>query len=320
MTSSREKGGRGFMPSHQTASPQPQMLSNADLILNMLCRARESDRRKFLRKQSLPDYLYKFKRVDLQKPKYLEDIIVNSTLFLSSPSSFNDPFDMKPRAIVEGDLTTLLKKIESLPCPSEKAKRDALREAQMAWQEQGSHGVFIKYKVEDIVESLFADTGVFCFSTVHRQMSRETGPRNKLMWSHYGDSHAGICLQFQVSKDPAILRRLVRVSYSDEYPTINWLSTRMEEECLSAATNKEPCWSYEHEWRYVQLNSANTKLSFDPSLLTGIFLGARLSEVSMAEVTRLLKARQKASLPEVRLYRVQADRSSYKIRVIQCTQ
>jgi hypothetical protein len=305
------------MPSRKAASTQFTAPSRAETILDLLNRASERDRRFYLREKGMPDYLYKFKKVDLERPGHLEDILINSSLFLSSPTSFNDAFDMLPRVTVEGDLASILQKIESLPAPSEKEKRNAIRRAKTVWREQGVDGIFSEYKIKEVVEALFADTGVFCFSTIDRNASRETGPRSTRMWGLYGDSHRGICLQFQVSKHPAILRRLVRVSYTNEFPTLNWLSPRHGEDCLYAATNKQPCWSYEHEWRYVEINSAGSKLGFDPCFLTGIIIGAKTDEVSVKEVRRLLVERQKAGLPKVRGYRAELGNSSYKVKVVQ---
>jgi hypothetical protein len=276
----------------------------------------EIDRRRYLRSQRLPLALYKFKSVNTEKPHILEDIILNSRLYLSSPQSFNDLFDMKPHATVEGDLSTLLAKIDSLPAPSQMAKQDAINRAQAVWREHGADGIAKEYRVKENIESLFANTGIFCFSSVSSEASRVTGPLNNLMWSHYGDSHRGVCLQFQVSKDPQILQRLVRVQYSDEYPTINWLSPRAEDEFGFAATNKQASWSYEHEWRHVQLNSARTYLRFNPCLLTGIILGAKKTEESIEEINRIMRMRAESGSPPLRVYCAQTDQASYKIRVL----
>jgi hypothetical protein len=279
----------------------------------------EIDRRRFLRKQKLPLALYKFKSVNTEKPHILEDIIASSRLYLSSPQSFNDLFDLKPHATVEGDLPTLLAKIDSLPAPSQRAKQDAMKRAQAVWREHGTDGIAKEYRVQENIESLFANIGVFCFSAISSEASRVTGPRNNLMWSHYGDSHRGVCLQFQVSKDPQILQRLVRVQYSDEYPTINWLSPRVEDECRFAATNKQASWSYEHEWRHVQLNSARTYLRFNPCLLTGIILGAKITDESIEEINRIMRMRAESGLPPLRVYCAQTDQASYRIRVLRWT-
>jgi hypothetical protein len=316
MTIERQGGGRGFILSQQGSSPQSDGRTKAEYNLRTLGLATEIDRRKFLRNQNLPVSLYKFKSVNPEKPYILEDIIVNSKLYLSSPQSFNDLFDMKPHATVEGNLLTLLAKIKSLPAPSQKAKRDAMQRARAIWREHGLNGIANEYRIQETIESLFADTGVFCFSTISPEASRDTGPRNNLMWSHYGDSHGGVCLQFQVSKDLQILQRLVKVTYSDRYPTINWLSPRVKEECLFAATNKQTSWAYEHEWRRVQLNSARTYTHFNPCLLTGIILGAKITAESMTEVDRVLKMRAEAGLPPLRKYCAQTDRASYKIRIL----
>jgi hypothetical protein len=82
------------MPTHKPKNDNGG--STAELFLHTLNSAPDLVRRKFLREQSLPRMLYKFKAVSPEKPHILEDIIVHSRLYLSSPESFNDPFDMKP--------------------------------------------------------------------------------------------------------------------------------------------------------------------------------------------------------------------------------
>ena len=306
------------MPTHQPRNDHGR--SMAELILHTLNSAPDLDRRKFLRKQSLPSMLYKFKAVSHEKPHILEDIIVHSKLYLSSPETFNDPFDMKPRVSVEGNLSDLLTKINSLPAPSPQAKQDALKRARTIWREHGWPGIANEFRIQESAYALFRETGVFCFSTCstasdHREASRESGPRNNLMWSHYGDSHRGICLQFQVSKYPVILRRLVRVTYSDKFPEINWISPTFKQECLYAATNKHSRWSYENEWRILQLNSAGSCVHFEPSLLSGIILGAKVSEKSIEEIIQMLAKRDEMGLPPLKIYRAEMKPGSYQIGI-----
>ena len=308
------------MPTHQPSNPNFNGMSRAELVLQELNAAPELDRRKILRRQSLPSMLYKFKGVSPEKPYILEDIIVSSRFYLSSPESFNDPFDMKPRVTVEGNLSSLLAKIYSLPAPSPQARQDALRRARTIWQEHGWAGIANEFRIQESGEALFRETGVFCFSTTcmksdSSEASRESGPRNSLMWSHYGDSHRGICLQFQVSKYPLILRRLVRVSYSDKYPEINWISPAFDQECLYAATNKHSRWSYENEWRHIQLNSAGSFAQFAPSLLSGIIIGAKISDSAVREITRILAKRDEMGLPPLKKYRAEMKSGSYQVRI-----
>jgi len=306
------------MPTHQPSNENGR--SMAELILHALNSAPELDRRKMLRGQSLPSMLYKFKVVSPEKPYILEDILVNSRLYLSSPETFNDPFDMKPRVSVEGNLSSLLEKIKSLPAPSPQAKQDALGRARTIWREHGWSGIAHEFRIQESADALFRETGVFCFSTSctsseHLEVSRESGPRNNLMWSHYGDSHGGVCLQFQVSKYPLILRRLARVSYSDRFPEINWISPAFEQECLYAATNKHSRWAYENEWRLIQLNSAGSYVHFEPSLLSGIILGAKISDSSVGEIIRILTKRDEMGLPPLKKYRAEMKPGSYQIRI-----
>ena len=320
MDGRQQRRGIGFMPSHPLRRHQLNGNSRAESILQFLTGVPEKDRQRFLRKQDWPIFLYKFKAVDPEKPYILEDLLVRSQLFLSSPESFNDPFDMRPRVTVDGRPADLVQTIKSLQVLSLKAKSKAIKRAERIWKERGAIGIAEEYRLQENLDELFRETGVFCFSTSAKtgagmHSGRQSGPRNNLMWSHYGDNHKGICLQFKVSKDLGILKHLVQVSYSDNYPTINWLSPSFDQQCLYAATNKQSCWSYENEWRYVQLNSARTSVPFAPSLLAGIILGAKASETALSEVRRILDMRAKLGLTSVQIYRATLSPGLYGIQV-----
>jgi hypothetical protein len=54
------------------------------------------ERIKYLRYQGIPRFLYKFRAAPdtSDSIRSITDILLNSTLWLSSPTDFNDPFDM----------------------------------------------------------------------------------------------------------------------------------------------------------------------------------------------------------------------------------
>jgi DUF2971 family protein len=71
----------------------------------------------------------------------------------------------------------------------------------------------------------FDTTGVFSFAgavTKGRVLVRSGSPRSILMWSHYGDHHTGICVQFEVARDVETLMQAVRMEYVPDYPAINY--------------------------------------------------------------------------------------------------
>src|SRR5262245_61537973 len=67
---------------------------------------------------------------------------------------------------------------------------------------------FSKHMMNGILDSM----SIVCFSA-----KRD----DNLMWSHYSDSHRGICLEFDVSEENG-LGGAKSVIYADDYPTVNY--------------------------------------------------------------------------------------------------
>jgi Protein of unknown function (DUF2971) len=74
-------------------------------------------------------------------------------------------------------------------------------------------------------------------------------PRSVLMWSHYGGEHYGVCLQFEVSRDPMTLMRAVSVDYVDHFKRINWVGGDYHRAVGETFTSKHIQWSDEVEHR-----------------------------------------------------------------------
>ena len=104
--------------------------------------------------------------------------------------------------------------------------------------------------------------GIFCLST---------DPRNILMWSHYGQHHKGIALQFEYARDPVNFSYTLPINYSNRYPAINYFAGR--EDYSTLVLRKYCDWAYEKEWRLVKNESAETYHSFCHEALTGVILG-----------------------------------------------
>jgi len=136
------------------------------------------------------------------------------------------------------------------------------------------------------IEELNSVRGLVCFTDTWK---------NPLMWSHYADKHAGICLGFEVADE--VVRQVQYQKYLQR-PTIRKkadIATYVERLIAS----KYEDWSYEREWRSVfMLNEATTEhglhfLNFSDLLIpTKVILGARcqLPMRSLAHLLQGLKA------------------------------
>ncbi len=99
---------------------------------------------------------------------------------------------------------------------------------------------------------------------------------NPLMWAHYGNAGAGMCIAYAVSlHSPSLFQK---VTYTDKIPKklniINMVSTKIS------------LWSYEQEWRAI-FSSPEPK-KYDLAHPYGIYLGPKCSHTDMERVKKVM--------------------------------
>lgn len=109
---------------------------------------------------------------------------------------------------------------------------------------------------------------ISCFSA--------SGWQNALMWSHYANSYAGFCVEYDFSKMTNFIGFIEKIEYSNTRPTISlkdvgisglqyvekedgtksteiiYTETNLEK-ILDYITVKDTCWKYEDEWRIINV-------------------------------------------------------------------
>ncbi len=176
--------------------------------------------------------LYKFRPIT----KYLFESLVNSELYFAPPELLNDPFDCQV------DMVKALDVAMSQATGRLRARLEAFRSRDGFFED-------LQKKLEGI--------GVCAFSS-------KSG--NTLMWSHYADSHEGVCLKY-VFPESFIWENVGRilgigpVTYGSR-PLVRWFTneaTGYEDfEAFGQAlvktvwTIKDMPWRYEKEWRILR--------------------------------------------------------------------
>jgi hypothetical protein len=178
-------------------------------------------------------------------------------------------------------------------------------------------------KVYSILDESF---GVLCLSE---------RPDDILLWSHYGDSHRGVCLEFDVAAHPDVFARLHPVAYQPMYPSIppefpNLLEIfhdKAEGKITDTLLNvahvladglkgdreggspedvaalgvahwfyvKSSRWKYEREWRCLKWKPGPQ--SFPPSALTRIIAGCVATEATLAIVREAIEGTPVQAVP-----------------------
>ena len=195
------------------------------------------------------------------------DIILHSKLYFSSIKGFNDPFDCRLRYrqdYSQEEIEEYCKK-HSLSYDSCKGKL-------------GTNKLFVEHS-ERVNNRVIESIGV---------LSLSSNPNSILMWSHYAKNHTGLVFQFTVIEDDdwsECFTRPIKVDYADEYEFLSFTGDNRKE-LPKLMLTKMAGWSYESEYRVIDLNYQGEK-EFKKVELTTIIFGARANDVDISNFIRL---------------------------------
>ena len=237
-----------------------------------------------------PNIIYKYRN---WRDEFHKNLILKNEIFLSSPSSLNDPFDCRISSNYQKHINSIENKEEFIK-NSISNNLKYLKENKITKEEAES---ILNKRLEDtlkfqirseVIEREFNDKhiGVTCFSEVWNSI---------LMWSHYGDNHSGYCVGF----DEKLLRysqigKLKRVNYSNEYPDLNpILKNKNSDEIKFFLKSTE--WSYEKEIRLISLyNESNPKrlINLDNDVIKEVIIGLNTSKKDKEEIVAIAKDKE----------------------------
>jgi hypothetical protein len=260
------------------------------------------------------DKLYKFRSLDGDSKDWTLDIIQNSRLFFARPDQFNDPFDCAPPFALAKDPTdpAFVKELED---DERRMAAESGLTAKQLEQMRVREGVPVEKMAaavrENTLRQLRDDTRVFCLS------AEQCHP---LLWSHYADSHKGVCLHFSCGYGTLIgLARQVACK-EDREPILIPLQYQTDDQLTDKMVLvKAAFWAYESEFRIIGHTRADWghsfdekgRVSFPPELFCGITLGTRISEDNRAEIVALAAAR----MPAIPIWQAIEDEGRFWMRV-----
>ena len=141
--------------------------------------------------------------------------------------------------------------------------------------------------------------------------------KNRLMWSHYGDSHKGFCIEYDYTGFDRMDIVPFPVAYTSERIKMPWKAaiTNAPEDMayatkvfMQALLTKDEAWSYEREWRILIHKKDNANLKMPP--ISCIYLGALCKEKHKKE---LVKVAQKLKIP---VKQMMIDRGEYALHAV----
>lgn len=193
------------------------------------------------------DYFLKFVNGSYETDKSKEtnnylNAIRTDSIWFSSPSTFNDPFDCLYNIDLYEPIRNMVSEMPNteLNVPPEEDTK-ACREFQKALNE-----FFNDYLRENT--ALYPHGFVSCLFEFSNLKSLK-------MWSHYANSHKGFCIRYtrhDIANIPD--SQFFPVAYKKEHT----LSTKKDtQNAFSRILVKSTEWSYEKEWRVIKDNPDN---------------------------------------------------------------
>jgi len=254
----------------------------------------------------IPQKLYKYQRVskDFQKD-YSYKNLKDQTLWFPKPESLNDPFDCNINFRLADNGNESLQRLFVRLLELETGK-NAYR---AKYTNNGEVNDEFKNNVPEMAKkatkAMLArrQLGVSCFSECNE---------NILMWAHYTNSHQGFCLEFDTSFVPfksLKTQTLLKVDYSEKYPplSVNDIPHKLDSKILTIFGTKSPHWGYEKEWRMFA-SPGDRAYPFDPSALTGVYLGCKMDSKHKLEIAEML-----INYPNAKLYQMHRSESEFKL-------
>lgn len=138
------------------------------------------------------------------------------------------------------------------------------------------------------LRNFLAKLTVSCFSV--------SGWNNQLMWSHYANSYAGICIEYDFNQIKDAIGFVYPVEYTTERPTlslqdlgVNGFNLDSEARITSCEPNmvailsyllaKNVCWDYEKEWRIINIGEENTPLFIELPFIKSVTFGINIDPI-----------------------------------------
>lgn len=131
--------------------------------------------------------------------------------------------------------------------------------------------------------------------------------KNMLMWSHYANSHKGICIEYDLSllNDTDILRHLYPVVYNKKrylHWSIEDIIKKLRDNnsikgnyskqasldwSLPLFVTKGNDWKYEKEWRIIYTKEEQQEQNIPFDCITGVYLGMRISPDAKEDILEI---------------------------------
>lgn len=150
---------------------------------------------------------------------------------------------------------------------------------------------------------------ICCFSAVNDSLS---------MWSHYGDSHRGFCIEYGVRELERSEIHPLRVAYSQKMMVRPFRDTSKEHKLAKAILNKSREYAMEREYRDIKVvDDAWSDNHEAVSCIRSVSLGCRYNHNEDENASRLLELMEVCRNRGIPVYVMEQDSDEYRLNQVQ---
>lgn len=255
-------------------------------------------------RKECPSSLYKYRDLRDNGLEFLRRTLLEGEIFFAGPANFNDPFDSLPDFDLTGSVESRAELNERVLARHEPTKTDAERAALALHMAQnpvvdlGSDEA--RLHMQHLFNQLRGQLGIYCVCECADSL---------LMWSHYGGSHSGVCLEFDSSEAP--FNTAQEVLYASEREPVRRAQESDERSMEKGLLTKFEGWRYEQEWRVVDFEKGPGVHKIPQMALTGIVLGARIDPDHEVKILEWVVQRSR----RIRVLRAVASDSAFQVDI-----
>lgn len=259
-------------------------------------------------------HLYKMRSYDTpERKRRLKDLLGGELYFATRPE-LNDPFEMTMVFRFGDDRRKARKRIYDFHREDGGVKGGPAKRLEVARRTaarlENNPEIFDEAERKHR-ERMDKECFIFCMSE-----NRE----HPLLWSHYADSHKGVCIRFDAKSFP--FSGASRVVYSDALPVLGWPFDNPGELAQAAILTKAKFWEYEAEFRLFSVRMENPSWSLGLSwksdhvatvprdTITGLTIGAAMPKEDADELIDHVKS----GFPHISVERAQLREKEYGLR------
>lgn len=218
-------------------------------------------------------------------------IFESMSLWFPAPSSFNDPFDCNLSEVEDhsnADAKTFLDHILY-----GRSDREILASTPASTAE-------LAKIVRAAKAEVLNETGVMCLARTFD---------NVLMWSHYGEEHKGLVIEFDLEEDPDFFVEPVNVVYSVDYEPTNYLADP-HASVKRIISTKSKAWEYEGEVRVMKHTTG--AIAFKSNAIKRVIFGCRADDKF---INRIVSICEKEEFRHVQFARMKTVHARFDLQL-----